>query len=299
MAALSQKRSCAEVMADFKEFIWNPRTREFMGRTASSWGLILAFYLVFYAFLTAVFALSMWVMLQTIDDQFPTYSDRLANPGLMIRPKTDGLEIVYTNGTSDTWQSYVKALDDVLQDYNVSIQEQRGSVCNPGVFNNQNDAADVRNFPKKACRFERTLLQQCDGIVDPTYGYRSGQPCVLIKINRVINFRPGVIHSLSNHSITVNCSTTIADNDRRLGDRIYFPNNGTTFGTFDLMYFPYYGKKAQVNYTQPLVAIKFLNPEPDTDFFVQCRINADNINSNDERDKFSGRVIFKLRINSK
>lgn len=110
-----------------------------------------------------------------------------------------------------------------------------------------------------------------------------------------------------------------------------FPANGN----IDLMYFPYYGKKfhvsplggprvmtppgkrilgkeaklpwawtltlspplAQVNYTQPLVAVKFLNVTPNVEVNVECRINAANIAIDDERDKFAGRVAFKLRIN--
>lgn len=107
-----------------------------------------------------------------------------------------------------------------------------------------------------------------------------------------------------------------------------FPANGS----IDLMYFPYYGKKfhvspmggqgccslrgwvlgeetevprawtltlplAQVNYTQPLVAVKFLNVTPNVEVNVECRINAANIATDNERDKFAGRVAFKLRIN--
>lgn len=53
----------------------------------------------------------------------------------------------------------------------------------------------------------------------------------------------------------------------------------------------------QVNYTQPLVAVKFLNVTPNVEVNVECRINAANIATDDERDKFAGRVAFKLRIN--
>lgn len=43
--------------------------------------LILLFYLVFYGFLTALFTLTMWVMLQTVDQYTPKYQDRLSVPG--------------------------------------------------------------------------------------------------------------------------------------------------------------------------------------------------------------------------
>jgi len=78
-----------------------------------------------------------------------------------------------------------------------------------------------------------------------------------------------------------------------LGSFVMFPANGN----IDLMYFPYYGKKFHVNYTQPLVAVKFLNVTPNVEVNVECRINAANIATDDERDKFAGRVAFKLRIN--
>ncbi|KAG7277397.1 hypothetical protein CRUP_033352 [Coryphaenoides rupestris] len=43
----------------WKDSFYNPRTGEVLGRTASSWGLILLFYLVFYCFLAGMFALTM------------------------------------------------------------------------------------------------------------------------------------------------------------------------------------------------------------------------------------------------
>lgn len=54
----------------------------------------------------------------------------------------------------------------------------------------------------------------------------------------------------------------------------------------------------QVNYSQPLVAVKFLNVTVNEDVNVECKINANNIPMGSERDKFAGRVSFKLRINT-
>lgn len=54
----------------------------------------------------------------------------------------------------------------------------------------------------------------------------------------------------------------------------------------------------QVNYSQPLVAVKFLNITTNEDVNIECKINANNIPAGSERDKFAGRVSFKLRINS-
>lgn len=109
------------------------------------------------------------------------------------------------------------------------------------------------------------------------------------------------------------------DSDK-IGELRYFPPNGT----FNLMYYPYYGKKAQVrhgliskqqfeikvclnksvlsvsqvNYSQPLVAVKFLNITANQDVNIECKINANNIPAGSDRDKFAGRVSFKLRINT-
>eukprot|EP00063_Salmo_salar_P018048 XP_013992883.1 PREDICTED: sodium/potassium-transporting ATPase subunit beta-2-like [Salmo salar] len=84
------------------------------------------------------------------------------------------------------------------------------------------------------------------------------------------------------------------DSDK-IGEVEYYPENGT----FNLMYYPYYGKKAQVNYSQPLVAIKFLNITLNEDINIECRIISNNIPPGTLRDKFAGKVSFKLRINTK
>uniref|UniRef100_A0A4W4FEG2 Sodium/potassium-transporting ATPase subunit beta-2 n=1 Tax=Electrophorus electricus TaxID=8005 RepID=A0A4W4FEG2_ELEEL len=271
---------------DWKEFFWNPRTRELLGRTASSWGLILLFYLVFYTFLAGMFCLTMYVMLLTLDDYKPTWQDRLATPG--------------TDPHSDQSRPYPHT-PTLTSDKQVL----KNDACAPDQYFIQEDSGQVRNNPKRSCQFNRTVLGECSGLTDRTYGYRSGKPCVLIKLNRVTT------HCREIKDAT-KCGTDITDTDQSqhqhsllsspgqreetdfLGQIAYFPTNGT----FNLMYYPYYGMRAQVNYSQPLVAVKFLNITLNADVNVECRINSNTIGDYSDRDKFAGRVSFKLRINS-
>ncbi|XP_060112198.1 sodium/potassium-transporting ATPase subunit beta-2 [Heteronotia binoei] len=287
MAVEKDKKNCGQLLKEWKEFIWNPRTRQFMGRTGSSWALILLFYLVFYGFLTALFTLTMWVMLQTVDPNTPKYQDRLSVPGMMIRPKTDALDITYNVTNTESWENYVRMLNGFLADYNDSRQAANNELCVPGRYFVQPDNG-VLNHPKRACQFNRTMLGNCSGLGDTTYGYREGRPCILVKMNRVINFFAG-----ANKTVNISCSSKKEEDAQKLGDIEMFPANGN----IDLMYFPYYGKRVHVNYTQPVVAVKFLNLTANFDHHVECRVNAANIATNDDRDKFAGRVSFKIRVN--
>lgn len=100
----------------------------------------------------------------------------------------------------------------------------------------------------------------------------------------------------------------------------YFPREGR----IDKMYFPYYGKKAHVsiylpfshvpagmyywqtpvsfpmqeNYVQPLVAVKLLLTKEDynKELPVECRVEGSDLRNNDERDKFLGRVTFRIKV---
>ncbi|XP_054029003.1 sodium/potassium-transporting ATPase subunit beta-2 isoform X4 [Dryobates pubescens] len=258
MARDKEKRSCGQVLAEWRAFLWDPRTRQFLGRTGTSWGLILLFYLVFYGFLAGLFALTMWVMLQSVDPHVPKYQDRLLTPGLMIRPRAEGLDVTFNVSQSHTWLPYVQALHQFLEPYNDSLQAARNAPCVPGRYNEQPDDA-VPNYPKRACRFNRSALGACSGLghagADWDYGYGSGRPCVLVKVNRVINFFPG-----RNKSINVICM-------------------------------------AKVNYTQPVVAVRFSNASANVEHHIECRLQAEGLRTDDDRDKFAGRVAFRLRIN--
>lgn len=140
--------------------------------------------------------------------------------GLMIRPKTENLDVIVNISDTESWDQHVQKLNKFLERecgagdvvvwdlgqgtedlgsrtsgpcslsptslaYNDSIQAQKNDVCRPGRYYEQPDNG-VLNYPKRACQFNRTQLGDCSGIGDPThYGYSTGQPCVFIKMNRV------------------------------------------------------------------------------------------------------------------
>ncbi|CAJ1066438.1 sodium/potassium-transporting ATPase subunit beta-3-like [Xyrichtys novacula] len=172
-----KEESKKEKKDSWKDFIYNPRTGEFMGRTASSWGLILLFYLVFYGFLTAMFCLTMWVMLQTLDENVPRRQDRVANPGLVVRPHA--AEISFNRSDLTNYNEYTRQLHELLQRYNDSIQEQN-DLCMVGEYTEQDEEPI-----KKVCQFKRSMLRECSGLSDTSFGFAEGKPCIIIKMNRV------------------------------------------------------------------------------------------------------------------
>ncbi|XP_055735354.1 sodium/potassium-transporting ATPase subunit beta-3b [Salvelinus fontinalis] len=261
--------------SSWKDSIYNPRTGEFIGRTAKSWALILLFYLVFYGFLAGMFTLTMWVMLQTLDDNIPTYRDRVASPGLVIRPRS--LDIVFNRTDPKQYDQYVQHLENFLQQYNDTVQE-KNELCMVGEYYEQDDQEE-----KKVCQFKRSLLRQCSGLSDPTFGYAEGKPCVLVKMNRIIGLKP-------RGDPYINCT---AKRESPLQMQ-YFPSEGR----FDKMYFPYYGKNLHSTYVQPLVAVKLLLTKEDynNELTMECKIEGSDLRNSDDRDKFLGRVTFRVKV---
>ncbi|XP_023252007.1 sodium/potassium-transporting ATPase subunit beta-3-like [Seriola lalandi dorsalis] len=270
-----KKESKKEKKEPWNYCIYNPTTGEFLGRTASSWGLILLFYLIFYGFLAGMFSLTMWVMLKTLDENIPRHQDRVANPGLVIRPHA--AEISFNRSNPTNYNHYVEQLHNVLQQYNDSVQE-RNDLCLVGEYTEQDDEQI-----KKVCQFKRSTLRQCSGLPDTSFGYAEGKPCIIIKMNRVIGLKP-------RGDPYINCT---AKRDSVLQMQ-YFPSEGR----LDKMFFPYYGKKAHPDYVQPLVAVKLLLTKDDynVEQTVECKVEGTDLRNNDDRDKFQGRVTFRVMV---
>ncbi|XP_048836112.1 sodium/potassium-transporting ATPase subunit beta-3b isoform X2 [Brienomyrus brachyistius] len=222
-----------------------------------------------------MFSLTMWIMLQTLDDYTPRYRDRVANPGLVIRPKS--MEIVFNRTVQSSYNQYVNNLESFLQQYNDTEQE-KNVACPSGTYFEQ-DAEEE----KKVCLFRRSTLRQCSGLSDPSFGYAEGKPCILVKMNRIIGLKP-------RGDPYINC-TAKRDSEVQMQ---YFPGEGR----FDKMYFPYYGKKAHPKYVQPLVAVKLLltKQEFNTELVVECKVEGSDLRNNDDRDKFLGRVTFRVKV---
>ncbi|XP_006893853.1 PREDICTED: protein ATP1B4 isoform X3 [Elephantulus edwardii] len=230
-----------------------------------------------------------WQKLQLISEYLwdPEQRMSLARTGqscrVMIRPFAQSLNFNFNVSEPDTWQHYVISLNGFLQGYNDSLQEEMNVDCPPGQYFIQDGEEEE---DKKACQFKRSFLKNCSGLEDPTFGYSTGQPCILLKMNRIVGFRPEL-----GDPVKVSCKVQRGDeNDIR--SISYYPESAS----FDLRYYPYYGKLTHVNYTSPLVAMHFTDVVKNQVVPVQCQLKGKGIINDVINDRFVGRVIFTLNI---
>uniref|UniRef100_A0A3P9B1A6 Sodium/potassium-transporting ATPase subunit beta n=1 Tax=Maylandia zebra TaxID=106582 RepID=A0A3P9B1A6_9CICH len=277
MATLKEKRTCGQRCEDFGRFVWNSENGTFMGRTPEKWVYISLYYVAFYVIMTGLFSLAIWVLMYTISPYKPDYQDRLTSPAsafplrVMVWPDTYGeedVEISYNTSEKASCMEMANILHDFLKPYNDTKQlECNNYNCTKGKYFIQKTFS-APHHTKWACPFTQSMLGPCSGIEDPTFGYNSTMPCVVIKMNRIIDFLP------SNNTVpSFLCCTWVR-------------NQHSASSSFFLF--------LQPTYVNPLVAVRF-SLVGEKEAKIQCRVVSEKISYENIHDPYEGKVVFYLK----
>ncbi|TWW57493.1 Sodium/potassium-transporting ATPase subunit beta-233 [Takifugu flavidus] len=238
---------------------------------------ILMFYVIFYLCLAGIFAGTIQVLLLTLSNYKPTYQDRVAPPGLSHFPRSEKAEIYFSLSDAGSYQTYTQSIEKFLDLYQDDKQ------------------LDQLNYDDCG--------GNCSGDGDPTFGFSQGKPCIIVKLNRIVNYRPkppsneslpeALQGKVSPNVIPIHCKPKRAEDEDRIGEINYFGiGNG-----FPLQYYPYYGKLLHPMYLQPLVAVQFTNVTLNQEVRIECKAYGKNIDYSD-KDRYQGRFDIKLTISS-
>jgi sodium/potassium-transporting ATPase subunit beta len=196
----------------------------------------------------------------------------------------------------DNVKSLVSSVNQTLANYEPGMQTSENFIdCKNGEPRKPED--------KKVCRFNLGDLQACKK--ETNFGYTAGQPCVLIKLNRIFGWTPepyasedelpaDVKAALANATpkktwnrnlIYVTCAGQDNVDKEHMGPIKIYPEG---FG------FQYYPFRNSPGYLSPLVMVQFLNPSPGVLLNIECKAWAKNIQHS--RLERLGQVHFEIKV---
>jgi len=307
----------------FGNFLYDSENGLVMGRNGKSWARISVFYLFYYAFLACLFALSINITMSCMPQDKPYFQTRLQAPGVTIQPKlpsknAQNSNIRYSISKKD-YNKYTEQLDEFLEPYQPAKQEGEG-------WKNCSVKVDVSNSDQdyqKACKQDISQLGLCTSGGD--YGYGAGEPCLLLKVNKIIDWTPisytnlaaqdnaenrndvskapSLSDFLTEQGLTYNkdlmyisCYGLKDEDKENLGQdgenaMTYFPQSGPGIPEYN---YPYLGKEVQGNYLSPVIAVKFNNVKRGVEINVGCK--AYSLNILDDHRTNAGFIHFKMQI---
>jgi len=274
--------SVMENARGFALFLYNKEEGTVLGRTGRGWARISVFYLFYYLFLAGLFALSINLCLSCLDEETPYFQTRLQTPGVTLQPKLPSkvalsTDIQYTVG-APSQDKLVNHLNTFMANYT----DQDFGPCSAA-----------------------------------GYGYEEGEPCIFVKVNKIIGWQPYSFGSLQEEAeretnrkdnskapslastlnapynpnlMYIRCYGLKADDQDNLGVVSYYPEHGG----IDFSNFPYEGKVKQPKYIPPIVAVKLSNAKKGVEISVGCKAYALNIL--DDIRTNSGFMHFKVEI---
>jgi len=279
--------SAAENARGFGLFIYNGEDGTVLGRTGRGWARISIFYLFYYLFLAALFALSINITLSCLDKDVPYFQTRVQVPGLTLQPKLPSAkslstDIIYTQSDASTYNDLVTHLDKFLAAY------------------------------------DKTVLGDCG---NAGYGYAEGNPCIFLKVNKIIKWQPYPFIDLNEEEAVANEANREAESKApALQD--FIAGQGLIYDT-SLMYvscyavkeegkdkltvslpgtvkglsiagYPYEDATHKETYVPPIVAIQLSDVTRGEEILVGCKAYARNIL--DDTRTNAGFMHFKLKI---
>lgn len=276
-----------------KYFIHNPETGEYFTRTPKSWLLIFIFYVIYYSCLAAFWAGMLAIFLTTIPEATTGNGPRWqhessligVSPGLGLQPKQSKVNIdssmIQFNFESATDDGEIQGFEGWVNRYKEFTQaydSQSGSACSEG------DGSSA----SKVCKFDTSSLGPCG---KENFGYDSGSPCILLKLNKIYGLTPEAIDDVNGsemsdelkehvnaepnkNQVWVECyGENPADKEVLAGKIKYYPASQG----FPFYYFPYMN---QDGYVSPLVAVQFVGVPANQLLHIECRAFANNIDYN-------------------
>lgn len=291
------------------QYLFNPRRKTIFGRTKNECFKLTVFYIALYIVLAAFWLLMLFILGQTLDERVPKY--RLAesrigtNPGLGFRPQprnehTDSTLIWFKQGNNEqSWKYWSDELSKFLEPYEKANSQTGEHIQRCG---GPDGAPDDGKF----CHFDiKSINNNCTK--QNEFGYKRGDPCVLLKLNRIFDWRP---ESFTHEDIVRNealplvvkrdywkrinasqlvyitCEGENPADKENIGPIEYYPQQGIEF-----RYFPYTN---QPGYLSPFLFVHFARPAPGVLINIECKAWARNIKHN--RQERKGSVHFELLV---
>jgi sodium/potassium-transporting ATPase subunit beta len=224
------------------------------------------------------------------------------SPGLGFRPQPNVLKnliSVNKNPAKDDVNAYVKNLDQYLQIYYWKQNK---------VVKQENDDANDDSDDSYALVQKFVINRPGDCTPEKEYGFASGKPCVLVKMNKIYGFepKPGVsVHEKgafanancthNSKSVAVHCSGEYLADIDNIGPIHYRSESGPSdqCGALETKWFPYKGKSNRQDvYQAPYIWVQFTKPKPNVLINVLCRVFGQNI----DFDKKAGRALTRFQI---
>lgn len=178
---------------DWKHFLFDPENRTVLGRTASSWVSVTAFYAVYYtliavlSYYTVMGYQSRMVVYPDDPKAHPTTQTRVSTPGVATFP---GVEQIIIDANRVSGFGYIDKINNRMSAWMKDASESDKEVlnqlgaCSPICAENALDAdGSCANPP----------LRQ---------SYDAGSPCVYYQINKVMNWKPFPYMSLNDEHVS-------------------------------------------------------------------------------------------------
>ncbi|KAL5005399.1 hypothetical protein ScPMuIL_018855 [Solemya velum] len=301
LAPASRKETIDERLRQFTKFLFDPNEFTVFGRSLRAWAETILFKTVFLVCVIGFLAGMCAILYEILDWNYPSLigADSIlrGNPGLGFRPMPDvGTTLIrFEKSDPTTYTMHIDNIESYLQYY-----ENQNQVTETGTIIDCDGDGYKEGRPKdewdKACRFDITTQLGADCVKQQAFGFEDGQPCILLKINKIFAWMPeeytnetvpdSIRGHWSQYFVTVDCYGENDSDKDNMGALTYYPSMG-----FHYKYFPF---RNQQGYRSPLVFVRFENPTPGVLLMVACKIHAKNIYHN-YMEK-AGMVHFELLV---